>query len=181
MLKKSAASTKKPTQLIKSKPTSPQPFKASTSYSSSSSISGSSSSFFPHETSFEHGSASAALSSSATTDGTSFFAPEDVTLPPNSTTDVSKYRSLLFCLPMMRSEELFIILLINMTIIPCINRFFYNSCHDSATLLAVRRNVLTDKRPVARSSQVRHSVLYSSSLEKILFASFHDILSFNLS
>lgn len=79
--------TKKPTQLIKQKPTSPLPLKSSTISSSYAPLQGDHSSFSP--SSGDVHSMSSFQSASATTDGTSFFAPEDVTLPPNSTTDVS--------------------------------------------------------------------------------------------
>lgn len=83
---KKTSITKKPTSLVKSKPQL-LPLKSTTTipYSSSSSDHG-------HPSSDQLVSASS--TATGTSDGTSFFAPEDVTLPPNSTTDVRLNHSL---------------------------------------------------------------------------------------
>lgn len=73
--------TKKPTQMNKQKPTSSIPFK-STTVTSSATSSPTSSSHMDIES--DH-----LIPSSLSTDGNTFFAPEDVTLPPNSSSTVS--------------------------------------------------------------------------------------------
>lgn len=80
---KKTSITKKPTSLVKSKPQL-LPLKSTTTVPYSGGGVSSSSGF-------DHGDSGlvSASGSTVTGDGTSFFAPEDVTLPPNSTTDVS--------------------------------------------------------------------------------------------
>lgn len=106
MAKLKKTSTKKPTQLIKQKPTSAQLFKSSLATAAypatentpsrienndsghSSPLSVSSASTFPSS------SLSSASASAAAAEGNPFFAPEDVTLPPNSNSTVSAFRAL---------------------------------------------------------------------------------------
>lgn len=92
-------STKKPTQLIKQKPTSAQLFKSSMSTSSPMTSSETTSSRSEnndsgHNSPISVPSSSASpfsssLSASSSGEGNPFFAPEDVTLPPNSNSTVS--------------------------------------------------------------------------------------------
>lgn len=72
--------TKKPTQMIKQKPTSSIPFKSTTVTSATSS---------PTSSSHMDIESDHLIPSSLSTDGNTFFAPEDVTLPPNSSSTVS--------------------------------------------------------------------------------------------
>lgn len=82
MLKKNP--TKKPTNLIKQKATSLIPFKSTIATSSPPTSSSSASHSSSHsDIDSEH------HAPPLVTDGNSFFAPEDVTLPPNSTSNVS--------------------------------------------------------------------------------------------